>query len=302
MSKPLAARDAAALLLIAIIWGVNNVLSMAALDHFPPLLFAGLRFVCTTLALAVFLRIPKGDWRTLLLIAALSGPVHFAFVYAGFAAAEDVTPVVIAAQLWIPFSVGLAALFLGERVGPLRAAGVGLAFLGVAAMGFDPHVFAQGTALILIAIAAFVWACVSILMRRFSAVKPLTLQAWTAVIAFPPLLGASSLTETGQMAALQAAPWWAWGCVVFAGVVSSVGANALLFRLVQRYEVARTTPYLLLTPPISAGLGVAFMGDVITPQIAAGAVIALAGVALCVMAERRSRRPTAELAQQQLPS
>jgi O-acetylserine/cysteine efflux transporter len=288
MQKPIAPFDAAALLAVALIWGINNVLSMAAMDYMPPMLFAGARFLITAIALILFLRLPQADWRMLLLIAALSGPLHFAFVYAGFAAAEHVTPVVIAAQLWIPFAVALAAVGLKERVGPLRGAGVALSFLGVAAMGFDPVVFAQGPALGLIAFAALLWGLVSVLLRRFTGVKPLNLQAWTAVIAFPPLLGASAIFETGQVQAMQAAPWWVWATIAFAGLVSSVVANAYLFRLVQKYEVARTTPFLLSTPVFSAALGVAFMGDHITAQILAGAAIALVGVALCALAERRT--------------
>lgn len=288
MLKPIAPQDVAGLMAIALIWGVNNVLTMAAVDILPPMVFAGLRFMLTAAVLAPFLRPAGQNWRMLVAIAALSGPIHFAFVYAGFAAADDVTPVVIAAQLWIPFAVALAALTLGERVGPLRGAGVGLSFLGVAAMGFDPAVFAQSGALLLITLGAFVWACSSILIRRHSTVKPLTLQAWTAVIAFPPLLLASAATESGQAHALTIAPWWVWGAVAFAGLISSVGANALMFSLVQKYEVSRTTPYLLSTPVISAALGAAFLGDHITGQIVAGAALTLVGVALCALAERRA--------------
>lgn len=251
------------------------------------MLFAGVRFAFTALVLLPFLPIKAVDWRMLVGIALLSGPLHFAFVYAGFALAEDVTPVVIAAQLWVPFSVALAAMILKERIGPLRLGGVALAFAGVAAMGFDPAVFAQAEALALIAIAALIWALTSILIRRFTGVKPLSLQAWTAVMAFPLLFAASAGLEQGQATALAQAPWWVWATAMFAGLVSSVGANALLFRLVQKYEVARTTPYLLSTPVISAALGVAFMGDHITAQIFAGAAIALVGVALCALAERR---------------
>ena len=89
---------------------------------------------------------------------------------------------------------------------------------------------------------------------------------------------------------------WGWvarkrlrAAVAFAGLVSSVGANALLFRLVQKYEVARTTPYLLSTPVFSAVLGVAFLGDVLTAQVVFGGALAMAGVALCALAERRPR-------------
>lgn len=60
-----------------------------------------------------------------------------------------------------------------------------------------------------------------------------------------------------------------------------------MFRLVQKYEVSRTTPYLLLTPVISFTLAALILGDRITPQILLGAALTIAGVILVAVAERR---------------
>ena len=49
------------------------------------------------------------------------------------------------------------------------------------------------------------------------------------------------------------------------------------------------TPYLLATPLVSAVIGVLFLGDVLTPQIIAGAAVAMAGVVLVALAERGLR-------------
>ena len=66
-------------------------------------------------------------------------------------------------------------------------------------------------------------------------------------------------------------------------------ATALLFWLVQKREAGRVTPYLLATPLVSAVIGVLFLGDVLTPQIIAGAAVAMAGVVLVALAERGLR-------------
>ena len=70
----------------------------------------------------------------------------------------------------------------------------------------------------------------------------------------------------------------------------SVVANALLFHVVQRYEVSRTTPYLFASPVVAIGLGAVILHDPITPKIALGAGLTIAGVALAALAERRSIR------------
>lgn len=118
------------------------------------------------------------------------GPLHFGIQYLGLKLADDLSPMVVAMQLWAPASVVFAALLLKEAVTPLRWAGVGLAFLGAASM-------------------------------------------------------------------------------------------------VQRYEVSRTTPYLLTTPVITFVLAAAVLGDRITPQILIGAATTMGGVALVALAERR---------------
>jgi O-acetylserine/cysteine efflux transporter len=85
------------------------------------------------------------------------------------------------------------------------------------------------------------------------------------------------------------ASWFAWGCIAFGAIVSSIVANAFMFRLVQKYEVSRTTPYLLATPVISFTLAAFILGDDITWRMLLGAVLTMAGVALVALAERRFR-------------
>ena len=65
------------------------------------------------------------------------------------------------------------------------------------------------------------------------------------------LRNTSLLFETGQVDAAFNAHWIVWAALIFGGLISSIVANAFLFQLVQKYEVSRTTPYLLMTPVIS---------------------------------------------------
>ena len=114
------------------------------------------------------------------------------------------------------------------------------------------------------------------------------MQAWIA-LSTAPLLGLGSVAfEHDWLAQARSASWLAWACVVFGAVMSSIFANVLLVRLVQKYEVSRTTPYLLLTPLISFALGAIVLGDPVTWRIALGAAASLAGVALVALAERRT--------------
>jgi O-acetylserine/cysteine efflux transporter len=288
-AQPIAPIDLASLALIAAVWGVNNLFAKIAVDAMPALLTAGLRFAIVVIALAPFLRPPQGGWRILVIVAVLTGPLHFALQYAGLRIAHDLSPMVIAMQLWIPASVGFAALWLGERIDARRLAGIGAAFAGVVAMAMDPAVFSQIWPLSLVGLAAASYGAGAVLVRRAPAMHPLTFQAWIAAISCPVLFAGSALTETGQVEAMRTAPLTIWAAIIFAALASSIAASALMFRLVQKYEVSRTTPFLFISPVVGVGLGVAVLGDPLTWQFLLGAALTLLGVALVALAERRSR-------------
>ena len=298
-SRAFAPLDLAMLLSIALIWGVNNILAKLALDALPAMMMAATRFVIVLAALIWWLKPPpKGQLPLFFAMLAFIGPLHFAIQSIGLKMATDMPPMIVAMQLWAPASVVFAAFMLGERVSPLRWTGVALAFLGAASMNFDPAVFAQGGPLFLVGLASAAYGLGTVLVRKLGGgLDPWATQAWIALAAAPTLSIASLTIESGHIADAQAAHWSVWAFIAFGAVVSSIVANAFMFKLLQKYEVSRTTPYLLLTPVISFALAVLILGDRISVQILIGAAVTLAGVALVALAERRFKpiaQPTSE--------
>jgi len=277
------------LISIALIWGVNNILAKIAIDALTPMLTVSLRFALVLTALFMWIKAPpRSVWPTFALMLLFVGPLHFGIQYVGLALADDIAPMVVAMQLWAPASVAFAAIMLKEAVGPLRWAGVALSFLGVASMGFDPVVFEQGWALVLVVIAACCYGLGTVLVRRMGGgVDAWSMQAWIALSTAPTMALTSVMFERGQLEAVVNASWIAWFAIAFGAIVSSIVANVFMFRLVQKYEVSRTTPYLLMTPVISFALAAIVLGDVITPRIVLGAAMTMGGVALVALAERR---------------
>jgi O-acetylserine/cysteine efflux transporter len=278
--------DFATLSAIAAVWGLNSFLWKIVVDHVPPLFASGARFVIVPLALLPFLRLPQGGFGALAGVALLTGPVHFGLQSIGLAMARDLAPMVIVMQLWIPASVGLAWLILGERVGALRLAGIAASFAGLAVMAGDPRILAQWASVALVAAAAVAYAGAGILVRRAPRVHPFTFQAWIAVVSAPCLLTGSAVFERGGWAAIPAAPWYVWGSILFAALASSIAANGVMFHLMQKFEMSRTTPFMFLSPVIGVGLGAVFMGDPLSPAFLLGGGLTMAGVAFVAMAER----------------
>ncbi len=292
--SPLSLLEIGAIVAIVVIWGANNAAAKVATETLPPLLTATLRFAVAALCLFPFVRPPFPDWKSLLLIVVLGGPIHYALIYIGFGLADDVSPASVAAQLWIPFTALFAFLLLGERLSRFAMMGLVVALAGVAWMAADPHALHDWAAILVVIGASAAWAMTTVIARRTTSIPPLKMQGLLALTALPTLAFASAIFERGQVEAIRSATALVWGTVLWAGILSSVAATTLVFWLVQRREAGRVTPYFLATPVVSIAIGWGFLGDVLTPQILTGAALTMAGVGVVALAERGLRAGAAK--------
>ncbi|AYG93810.1 DMT family transporter [Brevundimonas naejangsanensis] len=293
-SQSLTPLEIAAIVAVLVIWGVNNAAAKVATEILPPLMTGALRFAIAAACLVWFVRPPFPNWKSLLIIALVGGPIHYGLIYLAFWLAHDVSPVTVSTQLWIPLTSLFAFLMLGERLSKGAVAGLVIAFLGVAWMTLDAHALQDWKAILVGATGASAWALVTVIARRTTSIPPLKMQGLLALMALPVLTLGSAVFETGQWEAAKAATPLVWGTLVWAGLISSVFATSLVFWLVQRREAGRVTPYLLGSPVVSILIGGLFMGDVLTPQILSGVAIAMAGVATVALAERGLRAGAAK--------
>lgn len=287
--SPLTLLEIGAIVAIVVIWGANNAAAKVATETLPPLLTGAIRFAIAALFLIPFVRPPFPNWKSLVLIVLLGGPLHYGFLYLGFALADDVSPVSVASQLWIPFTALFAFLLLGERLSIAALVGMVVSLAGVIWMSADPLALHDWPAILIIIVAAAFWGVTTVIARRTISIPPLKMQGLLAFVALPTLAFASAVFETGQVEAVRSATPLIWICMLWAGVISSVFATSMVFWLVQKREAGRVTPYFLATPVVSIAIGWGFLGDVLTPQILAGAALTMGGVAVVALAERGLR-------------
>lgn len=290
--SPLSLLEIAAILAVLVIWGVNNAAAKVATESLPPMLVGALRFLLAALCLAWFVRPPFPNWKSLALIVVMGGPIHYGLIYLAFWLAQDVSPVAVATQMWIPLTALFAFLLLGEKISRLALGGMIVSFSGVVWMTLDPHAFLDWKAICIGVLASSFWAMVTVIARRTTSIPPLKMQGLLALVTLPTLGFASAFFEKDQVRLLTEAPPLVWVTILWAGVASSVVATSLMFWLVQRREAGRVTPYLLATPVVSIAIGWGFLGDVLTVQILTGATLTMAGVALVALAERGLRAGT----------
>lgn len=279
-------RDVAFLILIASIWGCNAVLTKIALGSVPPLFLSVVRFSVTLLVLVPFIKPIGPMWKPMLAVAALTGPLHFGLQFVGLNMARDLAPMIIAMQLWIPATVALAAIFLNEKAPLARVLGILASLIGIGVLVFEPSVFVQMSAFGLVALASVGYAGASIVMRKYGALDPVQAQAWLAIVTIPTLALASFGTETDQLRSLVFAPPIVWFAILFAALMSGLIANVGMWKMIQRYEVSRTTPYSLLTPVIAILLGIVILGDPVSSQLLLGCGLSLGGVAVVALVKR----------------
>lgn len=292
--SPLSLIEIGAIVAIVVIWGVNNAAAKVATEVLPPLMTGALRFAIAAACLIPFVRPPFPNWKSLLLIVCIGGPLHYGLVYLAFWLAHDVSPVSVATQLWVPFTALFAFLLLGERLSRFALIGMGVAFLGVAWMTLDAHAIEDWKGITVGVAAASAWAITTVIARRTTSIPPLKMQGLLSLVALPTLAFGSAMFERGQWEAIQNADALIWACLIWAGLVSSVLATTLVFWLVQKREAGRVTPYLLATPVVSILIGWSLLDDVLTPQILTGAAMTLGGVAVVALAERGLRAGAAK--------
>jgi O-acetylserine/cysteine efflux transporter len=285
--SPLLPLEWAAIVGIVLVWGVNNIAAKYMTQYVPPIFMGGVRFAVALLFLFPFIKPPFPDLKRLFVILLLIGPLNAGLIYLGFSMVHSLSAFIVSLQLWVPFTALFAWLILGEAMVGLQLLGLVIAFGGIAWMTLTPGTQGDIPGILVGVAASICWALGTILVRQVPGIRALKLQGLTALLSAPLMIAVAFGTEKNIVPSVVAAPMMVWVCVVWAAVLSTVGATAIMFWLVQRREPGRIMPYFLMTPLVSAVISVLFMGEIITWQVAMGGAATLAGVALVALSERR---------------
>jgi O-acetylserine/cysteine efflux transporter len=216
---------------------------------------------------------------------AISGG-SFALQFMGLQTASP-SAVGIVSLAGAPMTVLFAVIFLGEQVRWRRGIGMALALGGVGlAMGAPSEGGSFGGVALAFA-GVLIGSLGSVFVKRIE-VGAVALQAWAALISFAVMLPVTFTFETGQFDAIRAAPLAVAGCVIFAGVVVSIGAHSAYFKLLQAHDANLIVPLTLMTPLLTIAFGTWLTGDAIGWPLIIGAGLAIIGVAIIVVRPSRN--------------
>ena len=274
------------MLIICLVWGFTFVAGKAGVSEMPPMLFTGLRYALLAVLLVPFLEIVEGKMPQVLAISITMGSVHFALFYGGLSVASNVSAIAVAVQLSVPISTIMSIVFLNEQVGWRRWLGIVMSFGGVVVISFDPAIINERLGLLMVIGAAFLGSVGMIIMKQIQDTGIYQMQAWIAMMSWPPLFAASLVFESGHVAALTQSSWMAWGGVIYTAVGASLIGHAGMYYLLQRYDVSVTAPLTLMAPIFGIMSGVIFWGDTLGVRFWIGGTVALLGVLIIGLRKR----------------
>lgn len=274
-------------ILVSALWGSNFVAAKIGMQHFPPFMYMGLRFIIVA-ALLVPL-VPRPDVRQLKQIAAVAvvlGVLHFSLLFVAVDLGLEIGTGAILTQLGVPFSCLLGAIFFGDRIGPWRSFGLLLAFAGMTLVVGAPNVGAHVLPAWIAVAGAFFWAVSNIQLKRLPDISIFQMLGWMALFSMPLQFAISFAVEHDQLARVLYPPLSAVIAVLYTAFGSTIAGYGLWYFLIRRYEVSLVAPWSLTAPLFSIVLGHLVFDEALTWPMLLGGALTLAGVAVIVM-----RRP-----------
>ncbi len=285
---------ASALVAFAVLFALNQVAIKVTNGGFQPVFAAALRSVIAIFCILAVMRLrglplrptPGSVGAGLLIGAVFSAEFVFLFL------ALDLTTVSRSAVIFysMPVWLALVAHFLlpGERLTPRKAAGLALAFAGVAWAILDRQGAAGQASLagdLCALAAALCWAGIALCARAtaMSRVRPEMQLLWQVAVSIPVLFALAPAfgPYLRDPDALHVA-----GLVFQAVIVVTFGFIGWLW-LLARYPASSVASFSFLTPVVGVLLGWALLGEEVSRSVL-GALVLVAGGLLLINRPGRS--------------
>jgi O-acetylserine/cysteine efflux transporter len=279
-------------MVICLIWGLHFVVMKFTIVemNIPPLFYAALRVSIMALILLPFLRWHTGQMRAVLMGGLGFGALNYAFMFPAMKL-TTASAAAVTIELYMPFSIILSVLILGERIGIWRVGGAALAFVGVVLIGLGapPEVASKGFTLgiALIACGAMAEAVGAISVKSVKSISPMQLLVWFGIVGSAVLWPLSLLLEDGQLQAFKPETRVNFGlALMYSVLLVSLVAHGSYYWLLQRLPIHTVAPSGLMTTVIGVMGGALILGERLTPIILLGIAVTLLGIGIILWRNR----------------
>jgi drug/metabolite transporter (DMT)-like permease len=281
------------------VWCSGYIVGPIGVEAVAPVTLAGLRFTVAAVVASLvallwrrpFPRARESLWRIGAVGLAMNG-FQFALMYVAFDPGLGATLSALLHSLSPVLTMVLAAVLLGERIGPGQVLGFVIGVVGVLVV-LAPDLDAAGGP-VGVALGVLSVLCLSLgtLGQRWigHAPDPLWSAAFQFAVSAPPLL-LLGLALDGP--APLHAPAKGLAAALFLGIVNSVVGLLLLAALVRRGGAGAAGSLFFLAPPITAVMAWVVLREVLGARELVGLLISVTGVALATRTGTTARRRTA---------
>jgi drug/metabolite transporter (DMT)-like permease len=286
-------RARAALLTAAVLWAVSFVATKVALASTPPLTVVSLRLLVSAACFLPMIALTGGaaglggrrGWAQLAFLSLFGAGLHYATQTIGlqYTTASNASLYTTTGPISILL---LSAVLLGERITLRKAIGVVVALTGVllvmgpdklASLELDEHILGD----LLVFASLVMWGLFTVLGKRLTdRLGALRTTAWITVIGATWMapVGWAEMRARGFSPA--SIPLDAWLAIAFLGVGCSFLATLLYVTALGMTESQKVGVYLYIIPPMTAVVAAFYLGETISANLLAGALLVIAGVAL----------------------
>ena len=289
--QALDARASSLMLLLCLLWGLQQVVLKATAHDIAPVMQIALRSGVSAVLVALLMAsrkermsITDGTLPAGLMVGVLFA-LEFFLVGEGLRYTSASHAVVFLYTAPIFAALGLHLKLPAERLSPVQWLGIGLAFTGIVITFFgrsQPAGAALNANMLLgdamSLMAGLSWATTTVVVRcsRLSQASPSQTLLYQLVGAFVLLiLLAQALGQTS----IHFTPL-VWASLVFHSVVVSFASFLAWFWLLRHYLASRLGVFSFMTPLFGMGFGVWLLNEPLEASFVAGAALVMAGVML----------------------
>lgn len=274
-----------AMVLLTLLWGVNYPAVKIANTGFAPVFNAFLRssiaaFLGVIYCLSIRQPMFHKDIRLFhgVVVGLLFG-LEFVCIYWGMLYTDAARAVILVNCS--PFVVAIgASFFLGEKLSPMKMAGLALAFAGVYLVfwgkpkTWNPSML---TGDLLEILAALLWGATTIYIKKYLArtVQPIHTFLYQLVFSVPIIFACACTLEPTWIIDINMPAVLA---LLFSSVIVAFASYLTWFKLIHLYPVSELSVFIFLSPVFGVAAGVFILGEQLTVGLVLGLVFVSAGI------------------------
>ena len=275
---------------VTIVWGTNYVAIRVGLHEFPPFLLMAIRFFFVAILLSPWLRMIKREqWRPLLGIAAIFGGAYFSLLFIGMLGVSAGEGAIIT-SVQVPIAALFAYFMFREKLTWLTILGIIVSIVGVIISVGMPQHHSGYQYVVLVFIAAVIWAYSNNLMRRLGHIHPLAFNGAIALITLPFYTLYAFWRHPNALEHFRAANWQGYAALAYIVIVAMIYGYGMWFFLLSRNPINRVVPFVLLIAPSGLIAGHFLLNESIYMHTVIGTIICILGLAFVVIKREKKRR------------